>query len=286
MDKNLIKLIDKIRNFDGTLIYSSFRNLFKYINSPFHHFDIIVGHRPLFRVRTHTDGDGKYFYNNESELSYPPDITTIDSFGRCNEPLQSLFYASDDSLISFSEVLTKEKIENLKDISYLTTGVWNFTKDVMVAPILEPDNVDITNPSLVNVTKKCQEYLDSFDVIPQKEELKTLLKGMAAEFTKPFSLDKNAYLFSAAYTNYMFDTIGIDDKQIEGIMYPTCKGIPEIRHLGINYVFKKSIIGFGKKLELVDAFRTQLVKDGKHIFETDRIHCKLINKINGTIVWP
>ncbi len=199
--------------------------------------------------------------------------------------MQNLFYASDDSLISFSEVLAKGKIENLKNISYLTTGVWNFTKDVMVAPILEPENVDINNPSLIEVTKKCEEYLDSFDVIPQKEELKTLLKGMAVEFTKPFSLDKNAYLFSAAYTNYLLDSIGMGGKQIDGIMYPTCNGVPGIRHLGLNYVFKKSIIGFGKKLELVDAFRTELVKDGKNVFEANRIHCKTIDKITGTIVW-
>ena len=285
MDKNLIELINKIRNSDDTLIYSSLRNLFTYLNAPFCKFDIIAGHPPLFRVRTHTEDENSIFFHNEYELSFRRDIPNINSYGRCNEPLQSLFYASDSDLISFAEVIGKNKIETLKDVTYLTTGVWNFTQNIMVSPIFEPDNVNIANPSLLDVTKKCNDFIDSYDTIPQKDDLKNLLKGLATEFIKPFSLDKKSYLFSAAYSNYMFDSIGIDSKQIEGIVYPTCITIENIRHLGLNYVFKNSIIGFDKKLKLVDAFRTKLAKGTKDIIETERIYCKKIDKSTGEILW-
>ncbi len=37
-----------------------------------------------------------------------------------------------------------------------------------------------------------------------REELKSFLKEVSNEFTKPSSIEKNAYLFSAAFTNYIF----------------------------------------------------------------------------------
>ena len=286
MDKDLLDLINKIINWNNTLTYPALKNLFKYVAIPYCHFDIIAGHKPLYRTRTHLDSDNEYFYN-ETDLTFRNDIPNITSFGRCNEPLQSVFYASDNMQISLSEIFNKEKLENLKDVSYVTTGVWNFVKNVMVAPIFEPDNVDIGNDSLIDVTNKCKAFIDYFNVIPQKDLLKSFLLGISNEFIKPFSRDSNAYLFSAAYSNFIFETVDRfnPNKKVEGIMYPTCKGIDGIRNLGLNYAFKNSIIGFGNKIELEYAVRSKLEKVGKTITITEEIRSANVDKMTGKISW-
>ena len=287
MDKNLLDLINAMISWNKTLTYPALKNLFKYVATPYCHFDILVGHKPLYRTRAHSDKDGEYFYN-ETDLTFRYDIPNITSFGRCNEPLQSLFYASDNIEISLAEIFNKEKLENLKDVSYVTTGVWNFAKSVIVAPIFEPDNVDITNDSLTNVTNKCKEYIDNFNIVPQKDLLKTFLSIISNEFTKPFSKDTNSYLFSAAYSNFILEAIDRFDptKRMEGIVYPTCKGIHGIRNLGLNYAFKNSIIGFGNKIELEYALRGKIEKVGKVITATDVVRSTSVNKITGEITWP
>ena len=286
MDKNLLDLINEIISWNNSLSYPALKNLFKYVATPFCHFDIIVGHKSLFRSRFNTDKDGEFFYN-EQDLTFRYDINNITSFGRCNEPFQSLFYASDNIEISLSETFNKEKLENLSETSYITTGVWKFVKNVMVVPIFEPNNVDIANPSLIEVTNNCKNFINGFDAIPQKDLLIEFLKDTANEFSKPFSMDNNAYLFSAAYSNYLLEAIDTinPSKQMEGIVYPTCKGILNIRSLGLNYAFKPSIIGFGNKIELLSVLRGKLVKVGKTIIAEDVIECKHIDRNTGAITW-
>ena len=287
MDKDLLDLINKMISWNNPLTYPAVKNLFKYVANPYCHFDILEGHKPLYRTRAHSDNDDEYFYN-ERDLTFRYDVPNITSFGRCNEPLQSLFYASDNIEISLSEVFNKEKLENLKDVSYVTTGVWNFAKNVIVAPIFEPDNVDIANNSLIDVTNKCKAFIDDFNIIPQKDLLKAILSSISNEFTRPFSKDANAYLFSAAYSNFIFEAVDRfnPSNQMEGIVYPTCKGIYGIRNLGLNYAFKNSIIGFGNKIELAYALRGKLEKVNKTITATDVVRSISVDKITGKITWP
>ena len=56
-----------------------------------------------------------------------------------------------------------------------------------------------------------------------------------------------------------FDT----NKRMEGIAYPICKWVPEIRDLGLNYAFKNSIVGFGNKVELISALGGYLKRSAK-----------------------
>ncbi|MEJ0081540.1 MAG: hypothetical protein WDM78_11495 [Puia sp.] len=198
-----------------------------------------------------------------------------------------MFYASDNIEISLSEIFNKEKLENLKDVSYVTTGVWNFVKKVTVAPIFEPDSTDLANASLIDVTNKCKEFIDHLEIIPQKELLKSFLSNISNEYTKPFSKDVNAYLFSAAYSNFIFEAVDRFDstKKMEGIVYPTCKGISNIRNLGLNYAFKNSIIGFGNKIELAYAIRGKLEKVDHTITAIDVIQSTSVDKMTGKITW-
>ena len=288
MDKKFLELINKMLSWNNPATYSGLKNFFKYVATPFCHYDIVVGeNKLLYRIRAHMEKDAEYFCN-ETDLTFRYDIPNITSFGRCNEPLQSLFYASDNNDISIAEVFNKEKLEMLKDVSYVTTGVWSFAKSVTVAPIFEPNNVDVTNEGLVDVINKCKAYIDNFNAIPQKALLKDFLLSISNEFTKPFTTDENAYLFSAAYSNFIFEAIDHFEpiKQMEGIVYPTCKGIDGIRNLGLNYAFRNSIIGYGNKIELKYALRGTLKKNSNTVTATNVIKSVSVDKTTGEITWP
>lgn len=140
---------------------------------------------------------------------------------------------------------------------------------------------------MVDITKKCFGVIESSSEIlhEDKDELKSFLKVMAKEFTKPSSLDSNAYLLSAAYTNYVFDTISMQNKKMDGIVYPTCLDKTTTRSFGLNYVFNNSIIGFDNKIEFIGAYRSQLDKINNQYYEGERIKNKSFDKVTGRIEW-
>jgi hypothetical protein len=285
MNIDVQNIIQQIKSSDSTVINSSIRNLFSILKPGFCKFNLMPGHRLLFRVRSHTEGDGNYFFNNLKELNYRTDYFNIKKYGRCNEPFQSMFYCADDEMLSFAEVSEIVRTENKKETAYHTTSVWKINKPLLVTTIFEPDNAEINNKDLVEITKNCIEQIDTTSYPIEKENLKHLLKLVATEFTKPFSLDKDAYLFSSAVTNYFLDTIGFENEKIDGIVYPTCIGESKIRNIGLNHVFRTNIVGFENKIEFVDAYRSRMDKKGFEYYESERITLKVANKSTGEIIW-
>lgn len=285
MKFELQNIISEIKNADPTLLYTSFYNLLGLINPPFTKFSIMPSPNYLFRVRSHTDGSGNYFFNNISDLTFRTDYLNIKKFGRCNEPFQSLFYCSNNPSLSFAEVAEIVRTTIKKDVAYHTTSVWKVNKPLLVTAIFEPDNVEVANEDLIDITKRSLEQIDLTDFPIEKNNLKELFNFIALEFTKPSSLDPKAYIFSSAVANYIFDFVGAEGEKFDGILYPTCLGVNQIRNFGLNHVFRNGLIGFGNKIEFFDAFRDKMEKDGFAYNQTERIKFKGINKITGEIDW-
>ncbi len=285
MTSDLQNIINEIKASDPSDIYTSILNFFSLRKPAFCKFNLTVGHRLLFRVRSHTEGDGDYFFKNLANISYRTDYPNINKFGRCNKPFESLFYCSDNEMLSFAEVSEITRTENKKETAYHTTSVWKMNEDLLVTAIFEPDNIEINNTELIDITKKCIEQIDTTSHPIEKEKIKSLLKFVANEFTKPFSLDNNVYLFSSAVANYFLDTISTENENMDGIVYPTCIGEAKIRNLGLNHVFRTDLVGFGKKIEFIDAYRSRMDKKGFEYFETERVGLKRANKFTGEIIW-
>ena len=188
-------------------------------------------------------------------------------------------------MLSFAEVSELVRTDNKQDTAYHTTSVWKMNKKLLVTSIFEPDNIDITNSDLVEITKKCMEQIDLTTHSIQKENLKLLLKLVTNEFTKPFSSDNQVYLFSSAVANYFLDVIGTENEKMDGIVYPSCIGISNIRSLGLNYVFRPDIVGFDNKIEFVDAYRSRMDKKGSDYIQSEIIKFKKTNKYTGEIFW-
>lgn len=277
--------IAEIKASDPALIYSSFRNLFSILRPAFCKFTLSPGHKFLFRVRCHTKGNGDYFFKNLSDLTYRTDYLNIKKFGRCNQPFQSLFYCSDDELLSFAEVSELVRTENKKDTAYHTTSVWKINTDLLVTCIFEPDNIDVENKDLIDITKKCLNQFNLTKLPIEKDNLIMLLKVVANEFTKPFLSDNQAYLFSSAVTNYFLDTVSTQNERIDGLVYPTCLGEKGIRNIGLNYVFRPDIIGFGNKIEFQDAYRSRMDRMGFEYNDIETIKFKKANVFTGEIHW-
>ena len=108
---------------------------------------------------------------------------------------------------------------------------------------------------------------------------------MQKSLPKPFSLDSKAYLFSAAYSDYLFDSIGEENEKIDGIIYPTCLDKTNTRDLGLNYVLNNSVIGFDNKIEFFSAHRLRLDKTLEGYKESERIINSGFDKSNGLIQW-
>jgi hypothetical protein len=283
MANRILEILQELRGRDIENVYSSLKNYFEYQNFPFQKLDLVSPYIPLFRVRRHQHGE-EFFYN-ESDVSYRRDFINIKEYGRCNEPLQSLFYCSDNKLLSFCEV--SKYLENCGSVPpvYHTTSVWRINNDIPVSYLLENENNNSLNYELLNMTLKFKkEVLSDPNLIGNKGELLEFLQYISDEFIIKYAKTPD-YFLSAAYSNYLLTRITEDGESIKGIIYPTCLGEQQLLNIGLNYVFSPDVVGFKKSIELVDVFRSTIIITDTECNELDVIHCKNIDKTTGRITW-
>jgi hypothetical protein len=274
MSYNYLDAIKEIENYKDTTAYVGLLNYFKEINFAFPTCDI--KDHTFYRVRFHKENEE--FFNNESELSYIRDILKIKDFSRCNEPLQSMFYCSDNSELSFKEVAKGIEKTTLEQYRYYTVSSWKLVEEICVAYFLENNFTGIFNTNMLKMRQAFDRVIDDNTLIGDKHELKEFLLQIYGHFKRPFSINDNAYYLSAAFTNYLFNTINIDDKKIDGFVYPTCLG-SEFENLGLNYVFAPGTIGKGKKIQMTGACRISTTNSN------NKIMCKGIDKSTGHLLW-
>jgi hypothetical protein len=283
MANKILETLKELQGRDIENVYSSIKNFFEYQNFPFQKVDLVSPYKPLFRVRRHEHGED--FFYNESDVSYRRDFINITGYGRCNEPLQSLFYCSDSNVLSFCEVSKYlEKSRSVPPV-YHTTSVWHINHDVPVTFLLENRDNKSLNDELLNITLKFKnEVLADPTLLGDKKELFEFLQYISDEFRIKYAKTSD-YFLSSAYSNYLFTRITDDNKSIKGIIYPTCLGEESLLNLGLNFVFKGHVVGFNRDIELVDVYRSTIVVSDTECNESERIHCKTIDRTTGRITW-
>jgi hypothetical protein len=269
-----LKSISDIENYKEATAYTSLLNYFKAINFAFP--TCTIRDYNFYRVRLHRNKEE--FFWNESELSYISDISKVKDFGRCNEPFQSMFYCSDNYELSLKEVTKGISADTLKEYKYHTISSWKLNEEISVAFFLE-DNFDLKfNQNMFDMRQSFDRIIDDPQLIGDKLELKQFLLEVYSQFKRPFSLNAKAYYLSAAFANYLFSTTDINNKRVDGFIYPTCLDEKE-SVLGLNYVFRPDIIGKAKKIELVNAWRVN-IND-----KNDEISCRGVEKTTGELLW-
>lgn len=273
MENKYLDKIDNIANYKDTTAYVSLLRYFKAINFPFPCISI-VPIKEFYRVRLHKNKEE--LFKNESDLSYIQNILEIKDFNRCNEPLQSVFYCSDCKELSLGEVINNIDKKTLRGYKYYTISTWKLIQEAFVSFILTQGSKE-KNLGLLELSREFDKILDDPALIGDTQELKEFLRELHEHFGKPFSTNDKAYYLSAALSNYLFNTMDLNNKQIEGLVYPTCTG-SKVSTSGLNYAFLPKMIGKGRKIQFSSAKRISLTNPN------DWIKCNGSNE-NGILCW-
>lgn len=198
----------------------------------------------LFRGRVHKGGKS---YKKVENFSYTPhaDKLKCREFGRCNLPMQSLFYCSNNLDTAQMECICKD----LKNkIWFLSFGEWEVQEDLLVADIIlnEIEEIKTTAPD-----KKREHVLNLIKQDLTEEEfeyVKMILDFFGKQFAKTNIPTHMHYQYSVYLTDRLFEIVE-KNKPVDGLQYPS---IP-MRYQGNNIVLKPSVID-NHKLKLIKTY--------------------------------
>jgi hypothetical protein len=279
------KIFNQIKQMDGAHQYAACLKFLDLIRPYLCKCTIISDEKYFFRVRAHL-GQGKpYFFYNIQDLTYRTDFFNISKFGRCNCPFESVFYCSDHPLLALAEVSRMIWKENKNRSAYFTTSIWRMNGNIHLTPLLESNDDVNYNSELYSITQNCMRIVEEMDGYKKKDELKEFHTIMGREFARPFQSDDNIYLFSAAVANYLLAAKNNESEKIDGLVYASCLDISNIRRLGLNYAFDPMIVGDGRAIRFMGAFRSKLQRKKDGIYETDQHYCKQICDHTGELQW-
>lgn len=216
-------------------------------------------------VRCRVHNNETDFFHNVSELSYRKDINNIKKFGRANEPGQSVFYCANDDALTLMETSEVARKHIDKPFEYITTGLWIATEEIYAVNLLTNEDIRGTHASIDELSKDFEKLVE----IQNNESAKVLrrmIEFLSKEFSRPSEGNSNHYKITAAFTNYVFDSI---DKA-DGISYPsTIYG-----KKGLNFAFKSSVVD--KKLKFYAANRRKMENLGQQNYvETEFIESSI-----------
>lgn len=214
-------------------------------------------------------------FKTTDQISYRQDIQNIKKFGRANEPGQSIFYCSNNGVLSYIETspIIREKID--LDYEYMTSGIWISTQEIIAVSLL-------TNESIRGQHAEIDESSRSFEnlVSTQNDEsakvVYNLYQFLSKEFSKISEGDSKHYKITAAFANYIFYTVDKTDC----ILYPSTLYPTE----GFNFAFKPEVVN--EKLQFYGAQRIKMQNGGnKKYVETEKIESLINNTKSDIIQW-
>jgi RES domain len=268
----VIDLLNQAKNTSSIESYVYIKNILDNILIPLPVRQIPKGTR-LARSRGHLNGER--LFEKVSDLSYRTDIQNIKTFGRANEPGQSMFYCSDNHKIAFIETsqITRENIA--KDFELMTTSVWVADKDLLAVNIISNDEIRGQNQHLDLMSKDFEQIIEK-EGTEKAKVVHKVLHFLSKEFTRKANGDPNAYKISCAFTNYVFNNLPL----IDGILFPSTLYTTE----GINFVFKPNSVD--DKLKFYAARRSKMEKTGlTDYYETETLDSEIHNGDEKEIKW-
>lgn len=286
---------DKIREIEGKFrliewIYSTEPNAYKRIYKIFEEIRFIPvltydipqlssdeKTNVVFRSRTNPHFDEKF--EKLADISYPPS-KILNSFGRINEPYQSMFYGSENRPTSYLELVENwVESHNIGDSLSVTIGMWELQRDLKVFLIPKPDIDERISDGDHHYGSVYDEKMKKFAAI-EKAYSDVIFRYLSSKFAKPAKNDVKTYMITTAFSNLMFSKNFID-----GVLYPS---VP-FQGQGYNLVLRPNLIDDSSiKLFYVtcDTFQISLAPSGKkHFKQTNSASAKSINAENGKFNW-
>ncbi len=142
-----------------------------------------------------------------SDLSYPQ-AKDVKTYSRANKPGQQVFYASDNYATNLTELLPFWLKEiPLGESFSVTTGIWGFTKSIIVAVI-----PDISNERMMPFIEKISE-------LSQESIIKDYWTYINSFFKAQGFYEPSVYKFTSAFCNALLHNLRLSGIQVDGVLY-------------------------------------------------------------------
>jgi hypothetical protein len=225
------------------------------------------------RCRVNENDD---FFNQISDLSYQTNLQNIKSFGRANEPGQSIFYCADNDSLSLFETSRIPRAQDDRPLEYITTGLWISTEEILVASVLTNDNIRGKHKEIDNISKDFENIVETQGDESAKA-VSSLIQFLSKEFSQVAEGNSNHYKITSAFSNYIFDSV----KNTDGVIYPSTL----VTHKGFNLALSPEVVD--KKLKFYVANRRKMEYMGnKQYVETEFIESEICQENDTIIHWP
>ena len=262
--------------------YISIRNAIDLFSIPFGTITISAG-VPLFRCRIHEELNRPF--TKVTELTHRQDLFNIKSFGRANEPLQSIFYCSTDRETALFEISQIQKANGTLKEEAITYGKWILKKDITVAHLpLIVDRIG-KNPIADHLHFTFEELVKKYTTEDTKD-WRSVIDLFSNEYSREGDGAETDYLISCAFSNYIYATPGINSETrekiiMDGIMYPSVK----YSEVGMNLAILPQLIYDGTViLDSVIYQKMERVKEQTYL-ETETNIAHKIDYQNNKIIW-
>jgi hypothetical protein len=251
--------------------YTYIKNILNSIEFPIP-FAIYPKGTKFIRNRIHKSNE---HFETVDQLSYIQDIKNIKKFGRANEPGQSVFYCANNDILSFIETSSIAREQKDKDFEYITTGIWIATEDITAVSLLTNENIRGQHSEIDDFSKSFENIITN-----QNDESAYAVSGLFQFLSKEFSRtaegNHNHYKITAAFTNYIFDSV----ERADGVLYPSTLYPTQ----GFNFAFKPEVVD--NKMQFYAAQRIKMQNMGnKKYVETEKIESQINYSRSNIIHW-
>jgi RES domain len=265
-----ITLIKNAKNKTSIESYIYIKNILNSVEFPIPSTKYPIGTK-FIRARVHKNNED--FFHSTDQLSYRKDLLNIKEFGRANEPGQSIFYCSNNQILSFVETSNIAKENKQKEFEYLTESIWISTKEITVVNLLTNDYIKGQHLEMDNISRKYEHMFESQNNENSKI-VKDLLEFLSKEFSQVANGNSNHYKITAAFANYIYDNY-------DGILYPSTLYLKE----GFNFAFQPNVVD--TKMKFYAARRIKMTKiSDKEYADLEQIESLPYIREGNIISWP
>ncbi len=281
--KDVQDLIEHIKTVDRTDSFYAYTYVYNLINSlyfPAPPVKIKKGQK-FIRGRVHKNNE--LYFEKVSDLSYRKDINKILTFGRANEPHQSIFYCSDNQVTALNETFTVAREDKNIEYEEITWSVWELTKDIELIYVI--GNPDKPTPNTM-VNESTQIFLKKLKQFKYEEQTILFHKFISDQFGIRANGYSSLYKISCAFANYIYNHIWSDSESEEqkisaGIIYSSSICPEE----GMNIALKTDFVD--DTLKIIGAQKARMERIGKtHRYEEKETHvARSISITENKIYW-
>jgi hypothetical protein len=278
--EELDNTLNWIKHYRDKMGYESY----SYIKNMLHAWDFPIPYlsvpkdKLLFRCRPN---NGEEYFKKIDDISCRKDILCITNFGRANEPIQSIFYCSDDPLVAILETSKASREDKNFETEIITIGQWQVMEDFNAGNLIVSPYENNIHEINVTVKKTFEHFKKMIETFGAQKEFIELFGFFAKEFQMRTE-DSKHYLTTAAFANYVINTKFEDGSELKALIYPSAI----FPWQGMNLAVHPNLIK-NNTLRLVGVKRLIIKKNSQGQYEPfSEIISKTINYETGEITWP